>query len=159
MEKGLVSSSVGSTNYCLTKVLLNAGLIQSEIFAFYLDSSQASSTLEIGGYTTTNFRNGESLVYISLNNYYNYWAGDIEGFRVGTSNTFIDGTVSAYASTNTAIFDSGTVTLRCPSSLFPLITSLIFKGKKHRTIKTRSIEVAVSSDCDTTAYESFFLYS
>lgn len=78
------------------KSLKTAGAISSTLQAWYLSQdSSTQSYVQIGGYTTDIIRSGESLQEFDLDDSF-YWLGNVEGFRIGTSEKFTDGTVSGY---------------------------------------------------------------
>lgn len=105
-----------STGPLFYEYLYNNSKISSKVFAFYLSTVVDTSTLEIGGYTSSKMKSSSDLTYLPLTNNTLYWWVNVSAFRIGSSNTFSDGTVSAYdlGSLN-SIVDTGTSYLYLPS--------------------------------------------
>ena len=102
--------------------LYKAGTITDNIFAFYLGDANTvgdDSYCELGGYTTTKFKSGESITYFPAVTHF-FWILEIEGYRFGESDTFSDGTYSSFASPNTTIgiMDTGTSFMYIPNGLY-----------------------------------------
>jgi hypothetical protein len=99
--------------------LYDAGEISAKILAFYLGSVTDTSYCEIGGYTTTKFKAGQSIKWFTITDHF-FWRLKIEGFRFGTSDTFADGSFSNWASPNTtvAIMDTGTSFMYIPTTVY-----------------------------------------
>ena len=129
MSRNMQAPSIPISSNSFMTLLQQNGVIQSQIQAYYLQST--GSTLEIGGYSQSKIKNGQSLVYFTLSSTDNFWSTKIEGFRYGTSEKLSDGvTVSAYSTTPTyAILDTGTTMVYVPRSQYSAIVNLIFNGK------------------------------
>lgn len=95
--------------------LVNQGLVDQGVFAFYLGNSRSDlGELTLGGYNSKHFTG--SLQWVNLKAA-TYWEIDLQGFNVGTT---------TYVSSNTnAIVDSGTSILTGPSEVVAQVAKQI----------------------------------
>lgn len=128
MSRQYVSSNIANGQK-FVQGLKDSGAISSTLMAFYLSSdTNTQSYVELGGYTTTIIRSGESLQAVPLNASF-YWLGSVDGFRVGTTEVLSGGTVMGYyTDVSEAIFDTGTSLLTGPSSVISEMISLLTSG-------------------------------
>lgn len=95
MSREIVLNKFGNGPKFL-KGLKDSGAISSTLMAFYLSTdSNTQSYVELGGYTASIIRSGESLHDVPLTDSF-YWLGNVDGFRIGTSEKLNDGTVMGY---------------------------------------------------------------
>lgn len=137
------------------KGLKDAGAITSTLQAWYLSNDDTTqSYVELGGYTTTIIRSGETLQQFPLEDSF-YWLGKVEGFRVGTTETLADSTVMGYYTAKTdVIYDTGTTLMYGPDSIVSTVVALLVKGVTSTTDSGYTIvKCSIAS-----SMKSLFLY-
>jgi hypothetical protein len=138
------------------KGMKDAGSISSTLMGWYLSvDNNTQSVVQIGGYSSSYIKSGATLVDFTLNSGNFFWEFNLSGFRVGTSNTFSDGTTSAfYTDATEFIIDTGTTLLYTPSGYASSIVSLLTSGISSTTMSGYTV-VRCSS---ASSMKSFFIY-
>ena len=91
-----IASTSFSNGPKFMKTLKDAGEISNTLSAWYLSAdSNTQSYVELGGYSTSIIRSGAAIEDFALFDSF-FWSVYCEGFRIGSSDTLSDGTVSAY---------------------------------------------------------------
>ena len=138
--------------------LKEAGAIANNIFAFYLTNNPEQSSVQIGGYDPAKIMSGASILWMSIPDHF-FWIITITGFRVGPSNTFADGSPSAFdfggRGVDRGIVDTGTSLFYVPSGIISAFVKTVFNG---RTFDSSYNPFFISS-CDRSLYPSIFLYN
>lgn len=123
-----------------------------------MTNNPAQSSVQIGGYDTTKIKAGESVFWIPIP-YNFFWIISITGFRVGLSNTFNDGTPSAYnfagKGMSKGIVDTGTSLFYIPAGVVSAFVKTVFNGITYDT----SYYPLYVGPCDRNLYSSIFLYN
>jgi hypothetical protein len=123
-----------------------------------LTNNPAQSSVQIGGYDTSKIKAGASVFWIPIP-YNFFWIITITGFRVGFSDTFNDGTPSAYTfagkGLERGIVDTGTSLFYIPAGVVSNFVKMVFKGITYDT----SYYPLYLGPCDRSLYSSIFLYN
>eukprot|EP00347_Sterkiella_histriomuscorum_P018543 403345111 len=138
------------------KSLKDAGAISSTIQGWYLsNSNDTQSYVELGGYTTSIIRSGETLQEFDLTTSF-YWLGSVQGFRVGSTEKLSDGTVMGYYTDSAeVIYDTGTTLLYAPDAVTSLVVGLLRTGFSYQLDSSGFTYIYCSQ---TSNMKSFFVY-
>lgn len=128
------------------------------------------SSVEIGGYSTSNMKNAADLTYITLSDSI-YWNVNVTGFRVGESATY-GGSGSEFATEKPllAIIDSGFSYISIPYSnhldltsyiyiaVYSTIKALLMKDQPTFSSSDYAYYYTILGSCNRTSYPSLYLY-
>lgn len=134
--------------------LFKASEISSRFLTFFMSDLTDNSYCEIGGYTTTIFKQGSSIEWFPIEDHF-FWMLNIEGFRIGTSDTFADGSTAAWASPNTTrgIMDTGTSFMYIPPTAYTKFVASLMKGLDYL-----DTDGYLLGPCDPSVYKSIFFF-
>lgn len=139
--------------------LKQAGVISATMFGFLLTLSSHQSVLDIGGYDTANMQSGYTITWIPTMTGQFFWEIPFSGVRYSTQDTLPSdpSIVSGYYYDVTyGIMDTGTTLMYVPYGLFATLLPVIVQG--HSEAVYYSSSGAYTATCDTTTYQSIFMY-
>jgi hypothetical protein len=139
--------------------LKSSGAISATLFGILMANCTYQSILDIGGYDTANIKSGYSVTWIPTSTGQFFWELPFSGVRYSTQDTLPSDSsiVSGYSYNQTyGIMDTGTTLMYVPYGLFATILPVIVQG--HSEAVYYSSSGAYTATCDTTTYQSIFMY-